>query len=242
MCISLSCVKFIKEAYTCPKDKAFPLPVANLPQRGVILSIFDRFSPMRSCILTLLFFACTLVLQAQDSTFNAYLGKSKSGGLATVQRDIDWASRFMWGGGFTFYVITSDFGRVNLPMPSGIFRLNLQEPEQVRSIGLVAQPAFILQFSNFGNYSLIQLPITLEYSIGHQATKLNESKVGGAIGLGGEYFGGNFAGERLRQWNIVGTATFRFYIFGRSYYLRGQQSFYSSLNLPSWSVSLGNNF
>lgn len=121
-------------------------------------------------------------------------------------------------------------------------RLNLKEYSNNSSISLASHAGFILQFGSQGSFTALYLPLLAEYNIGHLATRTADFPVGLSIGLGGEFFGARFLGEKFRHWAGISSATLYFSLANRSYFVRASQSLTYSAGVNTTFLSLGNIF
>lgn len=199
---------------------------------------------MRTFTLFLLLLCLVLTGQAQDSTYSEYLNQGKS--VKTLAKNLDWKERFFFGAGGGIYLLKGQTDTYMLdaflPLVSIAPRYNLKEFSDNRSLSIASNAGFILQFGSQGNFSALNLPLLVEYNVGHLATKLADFPVGLGLGLGAEFLGANFLGDKVRHWAGIGSAAAYFSLGGRSYYLRASKSLTYSNGFNSTFLSLGNVF
>ncbi len=194
---------------------------------------------MRTLTLFFLFFSLFFAARAQESTYDDYLKKNKK--PKTISRSDDLKDRFYFGGGGGIYLLSGQIQGF-IPLVSMAPRLNLKEFGDNRSLSLASNAGFILQFGSLGTFTAIYLPMMAEYNIGHLATRMADFPVGLSVGLGAEYFGANFLGDKVRHWAGIGSAAVYFGLGGRSYFIRASQSLTYSAGVNTTFLSLGNMF
>lgn len=194
---------------------------------------------MRTFSLFLLLLCLFSSAQAQDTTYNEYLSQGKS--PRAVARNFDWKERFYFGGGGGIYLLRGQLEGF-VPLVSLAPRINLKEYSDNRSLSLATNAGFIVQFGSLGNFTAIYAPLMVEYNFGHMATKTADFPVGLGVGLGAEFFGANFLGDKVRHWAGIGSAALYFSLGGRGYYIRASKSLTYSNGVNTTYLSLGNMF
>jgi hypothetical protein len=194
---------------------------------------------MRTFSLFISLLCFFFAVQAQDSTYNEYLNQGKL--PQTRAKSFDWKERFYFGAGGGIYLLSGQLEGF-IPLVSMAPRLNLKEYTDNRSLSIASNAGFILQFGSLGNFTALYLPMMVEYNIGHLATRDADFPVGLSLGLGAEYFGGNFVGDKVRHWAGIGSAGVYFNLGGRSYYVRASKSLTYSNGVNTTFLSLGNMF
>lgn len=194
---------------------------------------------MRTFSLFLFLLCLFFSAHAQESTYDDYLKQGKK--PKEIASNFEWKERFYFGGGGGIYLLSGQIQGF-IPLVSMAPRLNLKEFTDNRSVSLASNAGFILQFGSLGTFTALYLPLMAEYNIGHLATRTADFPVGLSVGLGAEYFGANFLGDKVRHWAGIGSAAVYFGLGGRSYYIRASKSLTYSEGVNTTFLSLGNMF
>ena len=142
--------------------------------------------------------------------------------------------KLFMGGGMTLYSMDALF----YPAPHLHFRYNLKNLGKQASTSMKFEPAFILQFSNVGNFILVDLPLSIDVNIGHGSVQGGDFPIGAYAGIG---FQGSYTPvalstgftEQFWFYGPEGHLGLRGKIAGRTYYLdAGLQLAYSQEFLP----------
>lgn len=211
-------------------------------QGRVIFSIFERFAAsMRIFFLFLLMmFGLGSSALAQVDPYDAYLGKPprNNDGRTSTRNKGDFRDRYMAEVGASFYILQDGLAQILLPGVNYNGRYVLFEQGDRFSGTLGSHGSIGFQVDPvFGSYFMLNLPLFFEANIGMGSQRLNESPVGFSFGVGPEF---NLI-NRFNQFAAAFTASFRFQIRGRGYYIKyGESVGMPTGNVPFRTFAFGN--
>jgi hypothetical protein len=177
---------------------------------------------------------------AQVDPYEAYLGKpARNGDSRAVSRQKgDFRDRYMAEVGASFYILQDGLAQILLPGINYNGRYVLFEQGERLSGTLGSQASIGFQVDPvFGSYFMLNVPLFFEFNFGLGSQRLNESPVGFSIGAGPEF---NLI-NKFNQFAAAYTASFRFRLRGRGYYLKyGESVGMPTGNVPFRTFAFGN--